>query len=192
MNLASAVHGTTPNRMVLRLGLARMSVPSDVSRILLDHITSLTRCEEQVREQVQSRRVTQTEPSVRQRGLAIRATQQLSRWIERARKPLLTRMYFALTGNREFRPLAFAERPLLDKMSLRLFQVQNDLPHSIWTGFSFEGKLAGERGTVKKSPALSAIILRDTLPQSKVRSELDCEEVRGRMGKIGYVNKSDS
>ena len=167
-NLSSAVHGTTPNRMVLRLGLARMSVPSDVSKLLLDHIISLTRCEKQVQEHIESRRATRTEPVTHQRGLAIRATQQLSRWIERATKASLTEMHFAFTGNREFQPLAFAETPLLDKMSLRLYQIENDLPHSIWTGFFFDEKLAGGRGTVKKSPALSAIILRTLYRKAKV------------------------
>ena len=50
-NLASAVHGTTPDGNVLHLGLGRMSVPSDVSKILLNHNTSLTECADEVYEQ---------------------------------------------------------------------------------------------------------------------------------------------
>ena len=158
--MASAVRETVPNRMILRLGLQRMSIPVQETTALIDHINSLREHEGSIRQQASAYRYHAMKGSnFPTNGLIATIFEQFSNWIETAPEAPLAEMYFAFSGN-QIQPLRASKFPLLEKMSLRLFQIENKLSKRIWTGFALGEGSIGEPGTSERSSILSAIILR--------------------------------
>jgi hypothetical protein len=178
--LASAVHGTIPNRMFLRLGLTRMSVRSEEASRLQDHIAELTRCEVDIQDHTKQLGAEPGNPTLRSYDLTTRVGERLSRWIEIARMEPLGHMSTALAHN------SFSEsviirptQPLLEKMSIRWFQLQNCLPQKIWKPYVFDysrvGLTGSESSLISSScsatlPTLQAIILRTLYHQKRVKA----------------------
>ena len=154
--LVVAVSDPTSNRVAMRLGIAKLSLPDQKAQDLLHSVVLLKRYENDILEHPEL-----GNPISRPGGLLSRNLQQVSKWIETAKKPALSKMHQTLYGN-GVHPLLSSMKPLAQKMSLRLVQIERRLPGKMWDECHFNDGFCGEDGTFTMSPAVLAIILRQT------------------------------